>query len=52
MLIYIIVKYRKVARCAAHEAAGENPSAISDEEDGVVLGDAIRLRQIVNNLAR
>ncbi|KAI9464687.1 Tco5, signal transduction HAMP domain histidine kinase [Boletus coccyginus] len=41
----------EVARCAAREAARENPSIISDEEDGVVLGDAIRLRQIVNNLA-
>ena len=46
----------KVARQAAYEAAGEDPAEIEkymdEEEDGVVLGDAIRLRQIINNLAR
>lgn len=42
----------QVARCAACEAAGEDPSTMTDVEDGVVLGDAIRLRQIINNLAR
>ncbi|KAH0836785.1 Tco5, signal transduction HAMP domain histidine kinase [Lanmaoa asiatica] len=41
----------EVARCAACEAAGEDPSVMSDVEDGVVLGDTIRLRQIINNLA-
>ncbi|KIJ65498.1 hypothetical protein HYDPIDRAFT_110594 [Hydnomerulius pinastri MD-312] len=45
----------EVARRAAYEAAGEDPDEmerlIGDEEDGVVLGDAIRLRQIINNLA-
>ncbi|KAG9313135.1 Tco5, signal transduction HAMP domain histidine kinase [Chiua virens] len=40
-----------VARRAACEAAGEDPSTMIDDEDGVVLGDAIRLRQIINNLA-
>jgi osomolarity two-component system sensor histidine kinase SLN1 len=43
----------KVARQAAHEATGEDLEKYADsEEDGVVLGDAIRLRQIINNLAR
>ncbi|KAJ8589557.1 hypothetical protein M405DRAFT_791542 [Rhizopogon salebrosus TDB-379] len=42
----------KVARQAAHEATGEDLEKYADsEEDGVVLGDAIRLRQIINNLA-
>ena len=46
----------KVARQAAYEAVGEDPAELEKyadkEEDGVVLGDAIRLRQIINNLAR
>ncbi|OJA18325.1 hypothetical protein AZE42_02808 [Rhizopogon vesiculosus] len=45
----------KVARQAAYEAVGEDPAGLEkhmdNEEDGVVLGDAIRLRQIINNLA-
>ncbi|KAH7922614.1 Tco5, signal transduction HAMP domain histidine kinase [Leucogyrophana mollusca] len=45
----------EVARRAAYEAAGEDPAEIAkllaNESDGVVLGDAIRLRQIINNLA-
>ncbi|KIJ21004.1 hypothetical protein PAXINDRAFT_125610 [Paxillus involutus ATCC 200175] len=41
----------EVARRAACEAAGEDPDAMDDDGDGVVLGDAIRLRQIINNLA-
>ncbi|KAF9224071.1 hypothetical protein BS17DRAFT_795625 [Gyrodon lividus] len=41
----------EVAHRAACEAAGEDSDAINDDEDGVVLGDAIRLRQIINNLA-
>ncbi|EIW75099.1 hypothetical protein CONPUDRAFT_85430 [Coniophora puteana RWD-64-598 SS2] len=47
----------QVAWRAAYEAAGEDPDAVDGllaaegERDGVVLGDAIRLRQIINNLA-
>lgn len=45
----------KVARRAAYEAAGENlieyERDLDNREDGVVLGDATRLRQIINNLA-
>ncbi|KAF8555658.1 Tco5, signal transduction HAMP domain histidine kinase [Imleria badia] len=51
LVTYLDKTIDEVARCAAREAAGETPSIIGDEEDGVVLGDAIRLRQIVNNLA-
>ncbi|EGN91820.1 Tco5, signal transduction HAMP domain histidine kinase [Serpula lacrymans var. lacrymans S7.3] len=46
-----------VARHAAYEAASEDPVEFdrlineNPDEDGVVLGDAIRLRQIINNLA-
>lgn len=46
----------KVARQAAYEAAGEDlvelEKYIDNQDDGVVLGDAIRLRQIINNFAR
>ncbi|KAF9233473.1 Tco5, signal transduction HAMP domain histidine kinase [Melanogaster broomeanus] len=41
----------EVAHRAACEAAGEDPDAMSDQGDGVVLGDALRLHQIINNLA-
>ncbi|KAG1737208.1 Tco5, signal transduction HAMP domain histidine kinase [Suillus lakei] len=45
----------KVARQAAYEAAGENLAEsekyLENMEDGIVLGDATRLRQIINNLA-
>lgn len=45
----------KVARRAAYEAAGDNLAEsekyLNDKEDGIVLGDATRLRQIINNLA-
>ncbi|KAG2144351.1 Tco5, signal transduction HAMP domain histidine kinase [Suillus clintonianus] len=45
----------KVARQAAYEAAGENMTEfekyLNNKEDGIVLGDATRLRQIINNLA-
>ncbi|KAG1771535.1 Tco5, signal transduction HAMP domain histidine kinase [Suillus occidentalis] len=45
----------KVARRAAYEAAGDNSAEsekyLNDKEDGIVLGDATRLRQIINNLA-
>lgn len=45
----------KVARQAAYEAAGDNSAEsekyLNNEEDGIVLGDATRLRQIINNLA-
>lgn len=45
----------KVARQAAYEAAGDNLAEsekdLSNKEDGIVLGDATRLRQIINNLA-
>ncbi|KAG6381739.1 hypothetical protein JVT61DRAFT_344 [Boletus reticuloceps] len=51
LVTYLDKTIDEVARCAAREAAGEHPSAISSEEDGVVLGDAVRLRQIVNDLA-
>jgi osomolarity two-component system sensor histidine kinase SLN1 len=46
----------QVARRAAYEAAGDNSAEsekyLNDKEDGIVLGDATRLRQIINNLAR
>ncbi|KAG1857324.1 Tco5, signal transduction HAMP domain histidine kinase [Suillus subalutaceus] len=46
----------KVARQAAYEAAGDNLAEseedLNNKEDGIVLGDATRLRQIINNLAR
>ncbi|KAG1907991.1 Tco5, signal transduction HAMP domain histidine kinase [Suillus fuscotomentosus] len=45
----------KVARQAAFEAAGDNLAEseeyLNNKEDGIVLGDATRLRQIINNLA-
>ncbi|KAG1850910.1 Tco5, signal transduction HAMP domain histidine kinase [Suillus subluteus] len=45
----------KVARQAAYEAAGNNlaesENDLNNKEDGIVLGDATRLRQIINNLA-
>ncbi|KAG2137584.1 Tco5, signal transduction HAMP domain histidine kinase [Suillus bovinus] len=45
----------KVARQAAFEAAGddlaESENYLNNNEDGIVLGDATRLRQIINNLA-
>lgn len=42
----------QVACYAACKATEEDPNVMSGEEDGVVLGDALRLRQIINNLAR
>jgi osomolarity two-component system sensor histidine kinase SLN1 len=48
----------KVARRAAYEAMGENSADIvthmekTPEVEGIVVGDEIRLRQIVTNLAR
>ncbi|KAJ7509919.1 hypothetical protein B0H11DRAFT_1961525 [Mycena galericulata] len=47
----------KVARRAAYQAMGENPETITQhmrehpEVAGVVIGDHVRLRQIVTNLA-
>ncbi|KAG2345799.1 hypothetical protein BDR05DRAFT_988453 [Suillus weaverae] len=45
----------KVARQATYEAAGdklaESDKYLNNKEDGIVLGDATRLRQIINNLA-
>lgn len=48
----------KVARKALYEAQGENADAITrqvsdnSDEDGIVVGDETRLRQIITNLAR
>jgi osomolarity two-component system sensor histidine kinase SLN1 len=48
----------QVARRAAYEAMGENSDDImkhmekTPEVEGIVVGDEIRLRQIVTNLAR
>ena len=50
--------YFQIARWAAYEAQGKNRSAIrkllkdDPNADGVVVGDEIRLRQIITNLAR
>ena len=48
----------KIARWAACEAQGEDHSAVkklmkdNPNAEGVVVGDEIRLRQIITNLAR
>lgn len=45
-----------VARHSLYEALGESPDAITnrmaEDEDGIVVGDETRLRQIITNLAR
>ena len=48
----------KVTRRALYEAQGESADAIArqlseiPDEDGIVVGDETRLRQIITNLAR
>jgi signal transduction histidine kinase len=48
----------KVARQAAWEALGNDPAAFEahyasyPDSDGMVVGDEMRLRQIITNLAR
>lgn len=54
LVTYLDETIDKVARRAAYESTGDNV-AESDKylnnDDGIVLGDATRLRQIINNLA-
>jgi len=56
-LIWLLIAMQ-VARRAAYEATGETTSAIlkhmseNPDGDGMVVGDQMRLRQIVTNLAR
>ncbi|KAG1735881.1 Tco5, signal transduction HAMP domain histidine kinase [Suillus paluster] len=56
LVTYLDETIDKVARRAAYEVAGENLAKLEkdldNKEDGIVLGDATRLRQIINNLAR
>lgn len=48
----------KVARKAFYETHGESPEAVArhlsknPDEEGIVVGDETRLRQIITNLAR
>lgn len=48
----------KIARKALYEARGESAEAVArqlsknPDEEGVVVGDETRLRQIITNLAR
>lgn len=50
--------YIQIARLALYEALGLSKEAIEErmkenlEEDGIVVGDETRLRQIITNLAR
>jgi signal transduction histidine kinase len=52
-----ITHINQVARYAAYEVQGESPVRISKlleenpNEDGIVIGDETRLRQIITNLA-
>ncbi|TDL23697.1 hypothetical protein BD410DRAFT_720943 [Rickenella mellea] len=50
-------KIDRVARCAAYEAQGESRESVErllehfPDDDGIVVGDEMRLRQIITNLA-